>query len=591
MHDATAAPPAPTPTARSAIVLVALLQGLLLYLAQTGMERQWWPFDALGGCVGWYTLVLTVPTLVTLTVVRLDDARFWQHVAGAIVVFGLLAAWAAWSATGAPQLRADRVLAPFGFTLALALFIALPYLQCRLQHGRWRAPYADLFEWAWQNGLVLALTVLFTGLCWGVLWLCAALFELIEIDFFEQLFQRRPFVYLATGAMVGLGILIGRSQPQAVRVARQILLAIFKGLLPMLAVVALMFAVSLPFTGLEPLWKTRFASGTLFCLLALLVLFANAVFQDGRGARPYPAALRRVVEAALVAMPIFAAIALYALWLRVAQYGWTQDRYWAVLAGVVLLGYALGYAASVLRPGASWLPGLPRVNVALSLAILALVLASNSPLLDPHRLAVASQLARLDPADPDAFDARHLRFDSGRRGYQALAALRDDASLPADSALRTRVVRALEERLPQWERRASAAPDPAPTLADARQRLVAPGDAEAAADDYLQALIERRLAGGDCVRPGADCVRLTPDLDRDGSAEQVLCNVANPQWVNCWLAYREAADWKDGGSAHASSARAAQDLLAALRAGQFEVRPPRWSVLRVGDAEFRFDRN
>jgi hypothetical protein len=578
-------PAAPTPLARSFIVLAALLQGLLLYLAQTGIEHDWWPFSQLGGRVCWYTLVLTIPSLMTLTVVSLGDLRFWQHVAAATALFVALAAWATWSATGAPDLRADQVLAPFGFTLALALFIALPYLQCRLQHGSWRAPYSDLFEWGWQNALVLVLTVVFTGLCWGVLQLCAALFALIEIEFFRELFRRPAFVYLATGVMVGLGILIGRSQPQAVRVARQILLAIFKGLLPMLAVVALMFLVSLPFTGLEPLWKTRFASGTLFCLLALLVLFTNAVFQDGRGGRPYPPALRRIVEAALVAMPVFALIALHALWLRVAQYGWTQDRYWAALVGLVLLGYSIGYSASVFRRGGNWLAWLPRSNVGISLAILALVVASNSPLLDPHRLAVASQVARLDFGAPEASDVRHLRFDSGRRGYLALVAARDAS--PADSALRTRLTRALEERLPDWERRGRATPEVAPSLAEARTRLPHGGPG-AAPDDFLQALIDRRLDGAECVRPGADCVVLTRDLDDDGEAEQVLCNLSNKHWVSCWLSWREEGRWTAGGAATVSPGPAAENLLAALRAGRVEVRPARWQVLAVGSDEFRF---
>jgi hypothetical protein len=578
-------PPAPTPLARSFIVLAALLQGLLLYLAQTGIEHDWWPFSHLGGRVCWYTLVLTIPTLMTLTVVRLGDTRFWQHVAAATAAFAMLAAWATWSATGAPDLRADQVLAPFGFTLALALFVALPYLQCRLQHGGWRAPYSDLFEWAWQNGLVLILTAVFTGLCWGVLQLCAALFGLIEIEFFKELFRRPAFVYLATGVMVGLGILIARSQPQAVRVARQILLAIFKGLLPMLAVVALMFLVSLPFTGLEPLWKTRFASGTLFCLLALLVLFTNAVFQDGRGARPYPVALRRIVEAALVAMPVFALIALHAVWLRIAQYGWTQDRYWAALVGLVLLGYALGYAASVVRRGTTWLAWLPRSNVAISLAILALVAASNSPLLDPHRLAVASQVARLDAEAPGDSVARHLRFDSGRRGYLALVEARDVA--PADSALRSQLARTLEERLPDWERRGRGAPEVEPTLAEARARLPHGGPG-AVPDDFLQALIGRSIEGAECVRPGADCVVLTQDLDADGESEQVVCNLSNKHWVSCWLSWRKEGRWTAAGTATVSPGPAAANLLAALRAGRVQVRPARWQVLAVGSDEFRF---
>src|SRR5690348_5046120 len=131
---------------RSFIVLVALCQGLLLYLASTGQDNDWWPFNQLGGLVCWYSLVLTVPSAMTLTVQPLDDWRFLQHSVGLLILYLLLAWWAAWSATGAPGLDSSAVLVPFRTTVAAALFILLPFFQCRLEHGGWQVPYRELFE-------------------------------------------------------------------------------------------------------------------------------------------------------------------------------------------------------------------------------------------------------------------------------------------------------------------------------------------------------------------------------------------------------------------------------------------------------------
>src|SRR5690606_33220909 len=203
---------------RAMIVLLAVLQGGLLYLAERGHEAGWWIFSELSGRVCWYTLVLAVPTLMALSLVRLRDARFWQHAAGAAAVFAGIGAWAAWSATGGPGIQSNAVLWPFSVSVAIGLFVALPWLQCRLATGRWRAPYPCLFEHAWQNALTLALAGLFTGICWMVLWLWGALFSLVEITFFRELFREDAFVYLATGAMAGLGVLIGRTQHRPVRV-------------------------------------------------------------------------------------------------------------------------------------------------------------------------------------------------------------------------------------------------------------------------------------------------------------------------------------------------------------------------------------
>ncbi|HEX5354487.1 MAG TPA: DUF4153 domain-containing protein, partial [Rhodanobacteraceae bacterium] len=352
--------------ARAFIVLVSLLQALLLYLAWLGHDRLWWWLSPYASQVYWYTLILAVPTTMTLSVSRLDDRVFWQNALGVAVVHALLAGWAAWSVTGAPGIDIASVLAPFAITVGGALFVAWPFLQCR-QDGRWRAAYPELFDHAWQNGLTLVVALLFTGVCWVVLTLWAQLFALVHIRFFKDLFfDDKPFVYLATGLFAGLGILIGRMQQYPLRVARQIVFAVCRGLLPLLALIALMFLASLPFTGLAPLWATRSAASLLLGLLLLLVVFVNAVWQDGVDLKPYPRALRWLIDAALILSPVYAALALYALALRIGQYGWTDQRFWAVLVAVVLACHAIGYAVAALHRRGAWLGWLPRVNVGLA---------------------------------------------------------------------------------------------------------------------------------------------------------------------------------------------------------------------------------
>src|SRR5690625_6979739 len=116
----------------------------------------------------------------------------------------------------------------------------------RSQPGDWRSDVCssdctDLFAYAWQNALTLALTGVFVGLCWLVLWLWASLFRLTGISYFSDLFSAEPFVYMATGFMAGLGILIARLQRRVLAVTRQILFAICLGLLSLLAAVIIGF--------------------------------------------------------------------------------------------------------------------------------------------------------------------------------------------------------------------------------------------------------------------------------------------------------------------------------------------------------------
>ncbi|MCW0452008.1 DUF4153 domain-containing protein [Xanthomonas sacchari] len=568
---------------RAFIVLVALLQGALLYLAQRGAERGLWPFGSLGGQVCWYTLVLTVPTMTLLSVRHLGALRLWQHTVAVAVLVAALSAWAVWNATGAPGLRAGQVLGPFAATVALAMFVLLPWLQCRLQHGRWQAPYRDLFEHAWQNALTLALALLFVGICWLVLWLWGALFALVKLTLFRDLFRQTAFVYLATGTMFGLGILIGRTQQRAVQVMRQILFAICTGLLPLLAFVAVLFALSLPFTGLQPLWETRAAASILIAVVATLVVFVNAVYQDGTADAPYPAWLQRVIDAGLLSLPLYAGLALYALWLRIGQYGWSTERFAGVLVAVVACGYACGYAWAVLRPGARWLQPLAPVNRVLSWVVIGLALATSSPLLDPYRLVVGDQLQRLADGRTSAaqLDLAYLRFDSGRRGYRAVQALREVPAFADDPVQRERLQRMLQ-RQKRWGDEDDETPRSDDPL-QVRQRIVlAAGSAEPDAA-WWQALLAGKIEDGNCRREGAQCVALRRDLDGDGHDDVLLCNASAGYGVECRIHTDPGSGWRDVARTHFFPRHGdnAEAPYQALRDGKLQVLPRRWPDLQL----------
>ncbi|MCC4599442.1 DUF4153 domain-containing protein [Xanthomonas melonis] len=585
-----ALPDAPLPRQiRAAIVLVALLQGGLLYLAALGAQQGMRPFTDLGVRVCWYTLVMTVPSMVLLSLQDLRDRRLWQHVAGSTLVLAALGSWAAWSATGAPGLRTGAVLWPFGFTVAVGWFVALPWLQYRQQHGHWRADYRELFEHAWQNALTLALALLFVWVCWMVLWLWASLFALVKIMVFRELFREQAFIYLATGVIAGLGVLIGRTQHRAVQVMRQILFSLCTGLLPLLAGIALLFLLVLPFTGLQALWQTRSAAALLLSLVLGLVLFTNAVYRDGSVQPPYPRWLRGVVEAGLLSLPLHAALAAYAVMLRITQHGWTGERFCAAILAALALAYALAYAFAVLRPRADrWLPHLASGNLLLSWVVIGLAILINSPLLDPYRITVHSQLQRLANATPARANENleFLRFDNGRRGYLAVQSLREDPAIAGDAARKQRVERLLA-RTERWRRDEPAAEPASRELTDLaqirKQVGVAAGKAEPPADwwTYLLTSTPRLQDRGDCTRSDSDCVVSSDDLDGDGQPDVLLCNVKGEYAIDCVLYARNSGGWYQAGTSrhYSGGGHAQEQLRGALRNGQLHTRPSRWPDL------------
>ncbi|MDO4708897.1 MAG: DUF4153 domain-containing protein [Pseudomonadota bacterium] len=576
---------------RQFIVLLAMLQGLLLYIAGYGRGAGWWPFSGLDGCVYWYTLVLSVPTVMLLSVRRLDERRFWWQAAGVAVVFALLAAWAGWSVTGNVGITLHKVLWPFSLATAAALFVALPYLQSSLRYGRWNARYPDLFELAWQNGLTLALMLLFIGICWLLLYLWGGLFELIGIEFFAELFREKPFVYLATGLMAGLGILIGRSQQRPVQIARRVLLAIFTGLLPLVALIALLFVLSLPLTGLEPLWNTRSAALILMSLVAVMVLFVNAVYQDGQGVVPYPRWLRWLVNAGILTLPLFSGLALYALMLRIGQYGWTLERIAGMVAAVILACHALGYAIAVLWPGA-WLSGIRRVNVAVSLLAIVLAVLFNSPVLDPHRISVNSQLARLAAGKVESkdFDLRHLRFYSGRQGWLAAQALQKEAEARGDTEFAKRIAEALQY-LSHYQANNGPKVEMLKDVAALREVIHLAAGSPAPADDWWTYLLSDNYLTG-CKQIDSDCVLLIRDFDQDGQADHLLCDVLakRAELLSCQLFSHHGGSWHREGELsfweeHQNGNKKA--LSDALRRGEITLYQPRWPMIGINGQRSR----
>ena len=570
---------------RALIVLLALLQGLLLYLAEQGQTHGVWPLAELHGRVCWYSLVLVVPTMMMLSLHRINDRRFvWQSLGSAAVVM-LLSLWAGWNATGAAALASDEVLAPFGFTMAVAAFVALPWLQASILQRRWSSDYPLLFERAWHNTLSLALTAVFVGLGWLMLVLWGELFALVKIHFFRDLFREKPFVYLATGLLFGLGMLIGRTQSSAIRTARSIVLALLYGLLPVLALIAVMFLASLPFTGLEPLWKTGHAGLILGWVIVLHVGLLNAVLQDGREQLPYPLPLRWLIQLSIALLPIYAGLAVYGLGLRVEQYGWTPARVWAGIALAVLSLYALGYSASFLRSPMRWMPHLPRINIAVSLVVVVLGLLANSPVLDPHRIAVASQLSRFEQSsDNTQLDLDYLRYEGGRQGVVALRSLLAHPRIQADDEKRQEIEELLARQV-RWGVAELEASQLAVSPGALRPRIKLATGASEPDDDFLRWVIVRPEYSQlrSCRAEGNACVLLSLDADEDGDHEFLLCNLQNTKSVECELASREATGWRYAGPVNfdANDGKAEPDLRQALRTGRVEVVRPRWGRLHV----------
>jgi hypothetical protein len=358
--------------------------------------------------------------------------------AALLTLLGWLDIWRQWDSSGTkePGGAGDMTFAMVAFTV-VGLFIAQALITAADVERKYVASYNAYFEIAWKFEIQLLLSAVFVGVFWGVLWLGAVLFNLINLSFIQTLIEKPWFAIPASTLATAAALHATDVRSRLIAGVRTVAHTLLSWLLPLMVLIAVGFTLSLLFTGLQPLWATKSAAGLLLTAAGVLVILINAAYQDGDPLHNRAAIMRWSEFAAALVLVPFVLIATYALWLRVAQYGWTVERVLTAATILIALAYAFGYAAGAilsLRSGV-WMALVSRVNVAAALLVVAVLFLLLTPIADPARLAVNSQVARLTSGAVSAtrFDYDYLHNEGGRYGRAALSALSVNTTI-ADSA-------------------------------------------------------------------------------------------------------------------------------------------------------------
>ena len=499
------------------ILIIAVIQGWLLYGLHLSLEHNTWPATDLSWLVPLYAVAVFVPVTLQMLVENLRQHALWIIVSGIALLAMGLGAYTGWGAGSLKDASVQHFPLLFAFysVFLVIWFIALPFAQTWFRRRSRSFPYQDLFEFSWQNALLLSEAGVFTGVFWALLSLWAALFKIVDISFFADLFSKRAFIYPVTAITFGYAIYLIHSRENIVITLRRHLLGVFSWLLPLVAVISVMFLLVLPVTGLAPLWKTGHATSLMLCLQLLFIYFLNAAYEDGEKEPPYPAWLKIALRVAVFGLPFYAVLCAYSLGLRVEQHGWTVTRVWGALITLIAALYGLSYAVAALRR-APWMGRVAQFNVHMAWVVAALLILVSSPVLDPRRLSTESQVARLASAKvtPDKFDYNYLRFDLGRYGTAALAELAKNSN-PETARLASEAL----------AKSARFAPRVTPPPADIAKRIeiFPPGTTlDPAFLDYLERSL-KECAGDQpaCLsQPRMEpCLMLALDLNRDGKPE------------------------------------------------------------------------
>ncbi len=453
---------------------IGLLQGCALYFLYHAAKDRAWPASDPLLFAPLLLVFFFVPVLMMSALGRLPGRRLWQWMLVATVLAAGLGFHDIWRSVGAPASGdpgANLPSPPYPSPLlwlfgAVGFYIAHSLVLASATERRTIASYPTYFDCAWKLLIQIQFSALFVGAFWAVLTLGAAMFKLIQLNFFIDVLKEPWFAIPVTVFAFACALHLTDVRPAIVHGIRNLLLVLLSWILPVAVLIIGGFLLSLPFTGLAPLWATRHASALLLSASAMLVILINTAFQNGAIADQVARVLRLSARLACGLLLPLVAIAAYALGLRVGDYGWTTDRIIAACCLAVAACYAFGYAWAASRRSL-WLAPIASVNIATAFIMLALLLALFSPVLDPARLSVADQMARLENGQQrsDSFDFDYLRFEGKRYGSAALEELKQNAQGRDAALVQIKAAQSLEKTT------ARERSDVRPTLADLRANL------------------------------------------------------------------------------------------------------------------------
>jgi len=586
-------------TPRAVAVGLALIQGIVLWWLTASVRAKSWPATDPGMLAALLAPAVLVPPLVYLQLglARLRTVAFVSLAAGLVLaalgwhygaqVVGAVSPMGDTSGPRGPGFGQSAF--PFALAVCVLCFHALPFLQSALVTRRLWPAYPKLFEFAWRNALQIALAVVFCAVLWALLALWMKLFSMIGSDFFRHLFTDPRVAFPLTTVAFATAIALSGSVERLQQALRQQLLALSRWLAVLAMLILVLFSIALLLRSPELFGAGQRAvsAAWLLWLLVFCVYLLNAAYQDGSQASPYPRPIGIALRVATPLLVVVAALALYALGVRIDAYGLTVSRAWAVLVAALALVYAVGYTIAAWRRGA-WMASMGTVNVIAALLLIAALTLMLTPALSPYRLAADSQVARiLDGEDSAGAAARArtpyrsylaadayvaLAFDTGDYGRRRLGRLQDLEGHPDAAGIRARAADALAS---EWRHLAA---QPAWDAASLTLQAFPEGR-------EIDAMLRAAIAGAQLLRwrdppcrsQQDACPVLFTDLDGDGTEEVFV--FTDDQ---AFMLARYEDGWREVELLRGGMARA--DALARLRAGDYRLVAPRWQRLGIGEA-------
>ncbi|MBO9406086.1 DUF4153 domain-containing protein [Shimia sp. R9_1] len=308
---------------------------------------------------------------------------------------------------------------------ALFLLIGTPFAAATLRDRHSLRDYGHLFDVSWGILVRYSAAWLFVGLIWAVIFLSNALLEIVGLTIIEDLLDIEGAAFVISGAALGVGLSVVHELRDYI--SPFLVMRLLRLLVPVVLVVVLVFVGAALMQAPGDLFGNLSRATTLLAVaLAMITLISVALDRSDVDAVQTPL-MRAATSALALLLPVLTGLAGYALWLRVAQYGWTPARLAAACTVLVVGLHAVSYAVAVVLRGA-WMARIRQANITIAVGVLLLLALWQTPVLNVERISTQSQLARIvaDKVTPQDAALWEMQAEWGHAGQAGLAALSAD---------------------------------------------------------------------------------------------------------------------------------------------------------------------
>lgn len=327
--------------------------------------------------------------------------------------------------------------------MAWAVFITIgtPFAAALLRDHHSLRDYGHLFDVSWSILVRYSAGWLFVGLFWAMLFMSNALLEIVGLTIIEDVLDIDGVPYVVNGFALGLGLSVVHEMREYL--SPFLVLRLLRLLVPVVLAVVLIFVVAALAQDPGNLFGSLSRTAVLLFVGLAMICLVSISLDRGDADAVRSQWMRFCTAALALLLPVIAGLSIYALSLRVAQYGWTPARLAAASTAAIVALYAMTYAVAVVLRG-PWMARIRQANILAAVVVLLAAAAWQSPLLNAERISAQSQVARIESGSVPVADMAlyELAHDWGKPGQAGIVQLQEGVA-QADAALQVGLNKAL----------------------------------------------------------------------------------------------------------------------------------------------------